>query len=93
MKSIRHSKFPSIPTKTVSYPSTSKYLVSRLDVLMCLENGAEAEQRIKERPDLREIVEAVKVLRERQTHPFILENLNSQQYRQIAVRFGNYVVE
>jgi hypothetical protein len=60
---------------------------------MCLENSAEAEQRIKERPDLREIVEAVKVLRERKINPFILENLNHQQYRQIAVRFANYVVE
>jgi hypothetical protein len=60
---------------------------------MCLEDSAEAERRIKERPELREIVEAVKVLRERRVHPFILENLDSHHYRQIAVRFANYTVK
>lgn len=58
-----------------------------------MEDQPEAKTRVSKNTELGAIAEAIKVLKEKGIHPFILENLQNQHYKQIAARFANYEIE
>lgn len=58
---------------------------------MSLENNLEANQRVQQNPELVQISEAIKILQEKGTHPFILENLENKHYRKIATRLAKHI--
>jgi len=61
------------------------------DVFLSLDNHSEAMKRVAQNPELKQILEAIKILQAKGIHPFILENLENKDYRQIANRLDEHI--